>query len=233
MPSPIVPSAQSVAAFRAAHSLAAPQAGPFRCRVMTDPAEIAAAKRLQGEAYVRHGHLDAARLTPEGWLPWHDDPPAAAWFGVFGARLVAAARLIGPGRLPALAHCPVPGPGPVVEPAGLAKAPGAPLIATLLIYRAFYRESLRRGDRWWVMTVAPALRATLRVVVPGALTIGSRAVTMQEQFPGVRVGAYAYPAWGEVSALTDGIRGVAAAAGDREYGSFLRKVADFLGEGES
>jgi len=75
VPSPTVPSAQSVAAFRAAHSLAVPRAGPFRCRVLTGAAEVAAAKRLQGGAYVRQGHLDAARLTPEGWLPWHDDPP--------------------------------------------------------------------------------------------------------------------------------------------------------------
>jgi len=83
------------------------------------------------------------------------------------------------------------------------------------------------------MTVAPALRATLRVVVPGALTIGPRAVTIKEQFPAVRAGAYAYPAWGEVLALTDGIRGVAAAVDDAEYGSFLHGVADFLDEEES
>ena len=203
----------------------------FRCRSLTDPAEIAAAKRLQGRAYVRQGHLPPESLTRDGFLPWHDDPPAdrVTWFGVFGAGgdLVATGRMITGDRLPALLGRPG-GPG-VVEPAGLAKEPGAPPVATLLIVRAFYRDSLRRGDRRWVMTVAPALRTTLCRVVPGAITIDPRPVAMREQFPDVRPEAYAYPASGEVAGFVPGIRSFAASVGgDDAYRRFLYGVADFL-----
>ncbi|GIF22070.1 hypothetical protein BJ973_002397 [Actinoplanes tereljensis] len=196
----------------------------YECRPLSDPA---AAKRLQGEAYVRHGHLPASELTSEGWLPWHDEIPAERvhWFGSFDAAgmLVAVGRRMvtdstGSLSLPAarLMAAPPAGDG-VVELSGVAKAADAPGVATLHLFRALYRESLRCGDRLWVMSVVPSLRATLERIAPGGITIGPDPVRMSGVYPGVRADVLAYPAWGVVGTFTASIR----AAGVPEIADFM------------
>ncbi|WP_328472536.1 hypothetical protein OHA21_10170 [Actinoplanes sp. NBC_00393] len=70
----------------------------YECGLLTGPAAIAEAKRLQGQAFVRHGHLPPQALTAQGWLPWHDriDAGRVRWFGAYSAAgdLAAVARKI-------------------------------------------------------------------------------------------------------------------------------------------
>lgn len=188
-------------------------------------------------------------------MPWHNDPSSerVRWFGAFGAdgELVAAGRKIasdgtGPDPLPAFGPMTagqLPGlagaraqcsGGGVVELAGVAKRPHAPLFATMLIYRALYQDSVRCGDQLWVMSVVPVLRTTLRLIAPGAITISSHAVALpDDHYPGVRPGVRAYPAWAEVDTFTTEIRTVADAVHSAEYRQFLRSVASFLDDGIS
>ncbi|WP_433378942.1 hypothetical protein ACQPZX_12600 [Actinoplanes sp. CA-142083] len=206
--------------------------GAFECRALVEPVALAEAKGLQADAYVRSGHLPAAALTREGWLPWHDRAAAhrVRWFGTYdaGGRLVAVAtkvsggslptlRLMGDDRPAALDGCPSE---LIAEPSGVAKAPHVPLIATLHLYRAIYHDSVRRGDRLWVMSVIPAVRATLERVLPGAVTVGARPIRLAGAYPGVRAETVVYPAWGAVDGFTAQIR----AAGNDE-------VADFMDDG--
>jgi hypothetical protein len=204
----------------------------FECRPLIEPVALAAAKRLQADAYVRGGHLREGALTREGWLPWHDRSAAhrVRWFGSYDedGRLVAVATKISGGPLPAL-HlmgddrpaaldgCP---PERIAEPAGVAKAPDAPRIATLHVYRAMYHDSLRGGDRFWVMSVIPAMRATLERALPGAITVGTRAIRLDGAYPGTHPETLAYPAWGVVGDFTAQLR---AAGRDA--------VADFMDDG--
>jgi hypothetical protein len=257
--SAVAPSARTVDTFRASRSLAgevrllaSPHLASYECRALASPATVAAAKNLQGRAYVQQRHLHADGLTPEGWVPWHDHPPAdrVRWFGVFGTdgKLVAVGRKVvsdgtGPDSLPAvriigteqpvalasaLRQC---SPDCVVEPSGVAKLAHAPLIATMLIYRALYQDSVWCGDRLWVMTLMPVLRTTLRIVTPGAIKISPRAVAVLNDYPGIRPQVRAFPAWGEVGAFTDEIRAVAEATHDAEYRRFLHTIATFLDDG--
>jgi hypothetical protein len=221
--SAVIPGARMVDAFRTSRSLAgevrlleSPRPASLECRALTSPATIAAAKSLQGRAYVHQRHLSEDGLTPEGWVPWHDHPPAdrVRWFGVFGpdGELVSVGRKVvsdgtGLDSLPAvkimgveqpsalasaLRDCP---PDRVVEPSGVAKLAHAPLIATMLIYQALYQDSVRCGERLWVMTVMPVLRTTLRIVTPGAIRFSPRAVAVLNDYPGMRPQVRAYPAW--------------------------------------
>jgi hypothetical protein len=232
--------------------LAAPRLASYDCRILTTAATVVAAKTLQGQAYVQHRYLSADRLTPEGWVPWHASPPGARvrWFGTFGTdgKMVAVGRKIviddtGVGSLPAirlmgtdqpaalasaLRQC---SPDQVVEPSAIAKLPNMPLIATLLIYRALYQDSIRCGDRLWVMTVMPVLRTTLQVVTAGEITVGAHPVSVLNDYPGMRPDAHAYPAWTEVGTLPYRIRAAADATENAEYRQFLHAGATFLDEG--
>ncbi|MET0422308.1 MAG: hypothetical protein ABW046_00440 [Actinoplanes sp.] len=239
---------------------------PYECRAVTAPAVLAAAKRLQGEAYVRDRHLPAEALTPQGWLPWHDRGPAAraCWFGAFdetdalvavagriggeavagrmgngaaagvsegqigGEVVLPAIRLMGDDLPETIKGCPA---GLVAELTGVAKAPHAPLSATLHVYRELYRACVRGGDRLFVMSVVPALRATIERVLPRAVTISPRAVPVQATYPGVRADVVAYPAWGAVATFTAGIRAAAADAPEPAHRTFLAGVATFMDEG--
>ncbi|MEU8239139.1 hypothetical protein AB0C07_12905 [Actinoplanes missouriensis] len=277
----------------------------YECRLLTG----AAAKRLQGAAYVRLGHLPA--LTEEGWLPWHDRVDAARvrWFGVHdeSGGLVAVARKItvdgsGLTSLPTIAlmgtspaegagasrstevmgaarpaaigaAAPVglagasglvtqrgdlrpvglagasglveqrgdPRPagtmgalppevlrGPVAEVSGVAKAPHAPLAATMHAYRAIYQDSRNRRERAWIMSVIPELRTTLHRVAQGGITIGPRPLRMADLHPEVRPDVLTYPAWGLVHGFTARIRAAADAHPDPARRNFLHESADFL-----
>jgi hypothetical protein len=232
--------------------LTAPDLAPYTCRLLTTAATVAAAKTLQAQAYVQHHYLSADRLTPEGWLPWHASPPAARvrWFGTFRIddTMVAVGRKIviddtGIGSLPAIGLMggdrPTAlasalrrwSPHEVVEPSAIAKSSTTPLMATFLIYRAFYQDSMSRGERLWVMTVMPALRTTLRIVTAGAITVGAHPVSVLNDYPGMAADAPAYPAWTEVSALPHRMRAAADATENGEYSRFLHAGATFLDEG--
>jgi hypothetical protein len=235
-----------------AELLAAPELAPYDCRVLTTAASVAAAKVLQGQAYVEHRYLSRDRLTPEGWVPWHASPPAdrVRWFGVFGTDgdMVAVGRKIviddtGVGSLPvmglmgsdqpaalasAVRQC---SPDEVVEPSAMAKVRNTPLIATLLIYRALYQDSMRCGDRLWVMTVMPVLRTALQIVTAGAITVGAHPVSVLNDYPGMRPDAHAYPAWTEVGTLLYRMRAAADATENAEYKRFIHTGATFLDKG--
>lgn len=257
----------------------------YECRLLTGAAAIGAAKRLQGAAYVRHGHLPARALTEDGWLPWHDRVAAdrVRWFGVHdeAGGLVAVAQKItvdgrGLASLPAIAlldTSPAEGlgtsrpadvasaarpaaavpaapagaaglveqmgdlrsagalsglPEPVVEVSGAAKAPHAPLAATMHAYKAIYQDSRHRGDRAWVMSVIPELRTTLRRVAPGGITVGPHPLRISNLHPEVRPDVLAYPAWGLVHGFTARIRAAADAEPDPARRHFLHESADFL-----
>ncbi|MBB2949156.1 hypothetical protein FB565_008961 [Actinoplanes lutulentus] len=200
----------------------------YQCRLLTGAEEIAAAQRLQGQAYVRHGHLAAEALTSDGWLPWHDQVEAGRvrWFGVHDADgLLAVAKKI----VSLTAAAPV-GDG-LVEVSGVAKADRADLAATLHVYRAIYQDSVRRAERMWVMSVIPALRATLERVAPGGISFGQRVVRVADVHPQVRPEVVVYPAWGLVDGFTARIRASADRESDAPRRQFLHGVADFMDDG--
>ncbi|BBH69496.1 hypothetical protein ACTI_61810 [Actinoplanes sp. OR16] len=186
----------------------------FISRVLAGDAAIGEAKRLQGRAHVRYGHLAASSLTPDGWLPWHDR--VARWFGVYAAdgRLAAVASKISRGSA-----------GGVIEASGVAKAAGVPLDATLVLYRAMYHDSLDRGERVWVMTVIPPVRAVLERFMEGGIVVSPRTVEVAELHPEVRPGVVVHPAWGVVDGFTDRIRAAGDASSTAQRRDLLYAVA--------
>ena len=145
-------------------------------------------------------------------------PSSLPTLGLLGANRPAALT-------DALRQCP---PDRVVELSGVAKRPHAPLIATLLVYRALYQDSLRCGDRLWVMAIMPALRTTLGIVAPGAITISPLAVPMRDGYPDLPPHLHVHPAWGRVDTLTAVLHAAADAADEAGYQQFLRVVATFM-----
>ena len=197
----------------------------FACRPLRGPEAIGAARRLQAAAHVRHLHLSPADLTPEGWLPWHEESDGQGrWFGAHdpGGRLVAVALKTLKITTLVYGRSPLPG---TVEVSGVAKVAGAPLSATMHLYRAMYHDSLRSGDRRWVMSVVPALRATLERVVPGGVTVSPVAFPVADTHPQVRPHVLVHPARALVDGFTARIRAV---AGNDERRAFLHGVADFM-----
>ncbi|WP_433833165.1 hypothetical protein ACQP2E_18115 [Actinoplanes sp. CA-015351] len=207
---------------------------PFPCRVLTGAGEIGAAKRLQGAAYVRHGHLAPEALTSEGWLPWHDqvEPGRVRWFGVHDADglLAVARKIAGTVSLPPAAPAGISR-DRLVEVSGVAKADHADRAATLHVYRGIYQDSVRRGEQMWVMSVIPALRATLERVAPGGISFGQRAVRVADVHPQVGPDVVVYPAWGLVDGFTARIRAAADRESDAGRRRFLLGVADFMDDG--
>ncbi|MEU4689445.1 hypothetical protein [Actinoplanes sp. NPDC023714] len=192
----------------------------YRCGVLTDPAAIAAAKRLQGRAHLRYGHLPREALTAEGWLPWHDRAGGAParWFGArsAGGRLVAVATKIARG-----------GDG-VVEASGAAKAAGTPPEVTLGLYRAMYHDSVDRGERLWVMNVVPPVRATLERFLEGGIVVSPAVVRARDLHPSVLPGVVVHPASGLVDGFTTRIRAAGDAAQDLSRRDLLYGVAAFF-----
>jgi hypothetical protein len=150
-------------------------------RLLTDGAEILAARRLQAREYVRVGYVAASALTDEGTVNSRVDPwvPYSSYFGAFDAQgaLRATCRVISnaaPMRLPTLElptfdptlrdHFEAYPVGALAEIAALARDPRVGAEFPRALFYALWLYAVERGVSTYVLCVDVLVLRTLRTM---------------------------------------------------------------------
>jgi hypothetical protein len=170
----------------------------FRGYIVDKPGHLRDAKRLHADVYLGRGFIEDHHVDKAGAISLEADPHQqhSQYFVAceevgkkeivrVTARQIRAKKERGFDSFPILRHAHIYPemrqrvykfkPENCVEISGLAKQRGTTTVATLIVYRMMWFESLRRGDKLWLMACSPSLFQRLKQLFgPNVVQMGER-----------------------------------------------------------